>query len=606
MGLLRYTSSILLIITDLQKFKWFLESVANEVQHGPESGGTTILLAFLKSHPSVGATLCHGLASLLQAWKYAAHVNNDGLLAVIPNVLAILLETISSSIDFSKIGVQICKTLLEADNAELLDKCLNHPRARESSARPCLRLLVQIISFDGGACAQNIYVQRHITLRHLISFLKTSGAVSLHPDRSLRSYAVLFLLRNFRFQGKEAKTDILSQSAILRHLLQGISSDEHEIILETLSTLTDHVLLDSNLTRAIKARILTDTTLKPVLDLSKYTQGFGPGAKGDLEIQEAAQDFLLTVCTSESHGIVFRQHGWYPPGTEENIVGPNTGLHTVPYSQFSAETIYTDRVPVRNTTLASFVQELRPWAYVFERDLILAIFQAAPELVADYFLRKKALPFDPKLSATWVGYATFVFSVIRLSPLTCGMYINGVVRCPPATSVLVESILPRPLTTHVLNRCLNQGSRFVKLLAVRILIAALNKLQMIYVDFTSNDAPVSWTEAASQLICTVQQRLPDFRFVKAAFQACTKSENALKGALASLVSLFYRVLPQASLRVKFDASSHLLDTLVRVQDSTLSEKGLSTVQELESLLEVASYSFETRWFQKPGLQMVLL
>lgn len=532
------------------------------------------------------------------------HVNNDGISAVFPNVMTTLLETISSSIDFHIVGTQICKALLQADNVKLLDKCLNSTRATENSKRSCLKLLCQLVSFDGGACAHQVYKHRFVTLKCLGSFLNTHSTFNgtkLLPGRCIRSYAVLFFLRNLRYQGQEAKSDILSQPTNLRYLLQGVSNDEHEIIHETLSTLMNHVLLDSTLTKAMKAKVLTETTLKYILNLFKYTQGLESGFEKDQEIQRAAREFLLTACTSESHGVLFRQHGWYPPGTEMEVVKVDTGLQSARSSQYVPNVIYENRVPVRNTTLASFVQDLRPWANVHEREITLTIFDGAPELVADYFLRKKAFTFDPKQSPTWIGYATFLFSVLRLPLLTYDMYLKGLVRLPPPVSVVIESILPRPLTKQVLNRCLNQGSRLVRLFAVRILIVALQKLQRVLAAFTSHAAPAPWKKAARELVLVFQQRFPELRFVKAALQTCSKAENVIRSAIAFLISLLYEILPQASLETKYDPSLSLIDALGQVEASSLCSQSPSMTHELQSLLEIASYSFETRWFHKPGV-----
>lgn len=151
---------------------------------------------------------------------------------------------------------------------------------------------------------------------------------------------------------------------------------------------------------------------------------------------------LLSICTTPDYGILIEQPGW-PFGVEDGeISGPkeldHQNVHT-PYKRSFR------RTSVKNHTLASFLQTLRPYASDLQRHLVLATFQAAPELVADYFHRKKSFPFDPKLTATWVGFAAFLLSTIQLPLPQQLLSPEAHQLLPPLTSEIIESILPMHL-----------------------------------------------------------------------------------------------------------------------------------------------------------------
>ena len=85
---------------------------------------------------------------------------------------------------------------------------------------------------------------------------------------------------------------------------------------------------------------------------------------------------------------------------------------------------------------------------------------------------------EPKLSNTWIGYASFLFEVVQLPiPEYLGNE-NEFALLPPQTNVMIESILPRPLTQKVLTRCLNQSSELITFFAIRLLVLAFEKMRV--------------------------------------------------------------------------------------------------------------------------------
>jgi nucleolar pre-ribosomal-associated protein 1 len=586
---------------DLQNFGKFLsEKAAPQLKAGKSSHEIQILLEYLKSvTPNEDHESVNGLPDILQAWRFAVQTNDEGLSSAIPGAIASLLQVIDASIEFSEVGSRICKLLLKKDNVQLFEKSLNSPKAKFSSISACLKLLTHIVGFNGGICARDLYIQRDTTLRRLDVFLGFQGSKPSNKT-SVRDLAISYLLANLRFQGQEAKSELLSQPKILRMLLQEISAEKPNNVQNVLNTLRTYVLQDNDLPKSLKGRLLTDKNLVQILNICQTKASVHSNAAWP-DIVESAYQFLELACTSQKHGIVFKEHGWYPPGTEEQVIKEDEKTGHISSNKKNQFEKFKDRVPVRNTTLASFIQELKPWASIRERDLILAIFKAAPELVADYFFRRKMFLFDPKLSSTWVGWATFIFSVIQLPIPAHDMYIKGFIRCPPPTSVILQCIMPQPLTAKALKKCLTQNSNLIRLFASRILISASRKLRQVLLLFRSKDSPNAWRDVADKIQSEIELRYPEFRVLVTAYQSCSDSQYHLRECLSSLIGIYYTLLPRLALTTTFDPSSHIVDRLTKI--TTQSADGFSKLiaLDMEHLLEIASHNYEGRWWQKSGM-----
>ena len=561
-----------------------------------------MLLSFLKSElPSSDDTTSVYLKDLIQTWSYAAQSNNDGLLSALPAVLALLLKAISNLIDFRECGVHLCETLLRKDQMKLFDRGLTANKTKEFIISPCLRLLTEVVSFDGGSSARRLYLQRDIAFKRLDIFLgmrKSSSETNAKIQRknSIRNTALWYFLANLRLQEQAAKSDMLAQTKLIRAVFQDLKSDSPDIILDIIGTIKKSVVLDSKLSRTAKSRLLTDWVLTRISGLSNYDQD-DPLPEGGTPINEAAYAFLKLVCTTVDHGVLATQNGWYPPGEEtanNDLDGKDSLLGS---AQHILQERYIDRVPVLNTTLATFLQGLRPYASVQQNELILAIFKAAPEMIADYFFKTKSFSFEPKLSATWIGYSAFLYSVIQLPPAAMQFGED-----PPPISIVIESILPQPLTQKVLTRGLNQSSNLITFITTRLIVVAFQKLEKVLASFhIQNGLSSDWKEAGSKLKAEFCRRCPELKHVIAAFRSCPKEDFVLREALVRLVTMYYKLIPQVALDEKFDISIILSATLNDIESETEHHKDQRIrLLELDQLMEIAHRSPDMQWWQKPG------
>ncbi|KAL1311811.1 hypothetical protein AAFC00_001890 [Neodothiora populina] len=559
------------------------------------------------------------LPDFMQAWNYAHQTNNDYLATSITSILALLLKTLATLIDSREHGVLLCRTLLKPAQLKLISRGVSAPKTKEHIISPCLRILTEIVSFDGGVMAKSLYSKREWSFESKI-MARNLGLSKGEEDRrrpSVRSNAVRYLLANFRYQDEGAKMDILRHGHILKALFDHLKDDLVEVLQDVFKVIETHILRDDAIPRATKSHAMGERSLSGILaalrtqsnseivDLAPQVDGeVSAAAKG----KAAIFSFLRLVCTTPSLGIL-RTCGWYPPGSEKHTrdeteepeadIALDLGLDSVDWYDR-----YHSQVPVRNTILSGFIQGLRPHGNAEERALLLAIFEAGPELVADYFFTKAdKFPFDPKLTNTWIGYASFLFSAVEIPfPQYFGP-TNGFVGCPPPVTIAIENILPFPLSQKVLVRCLNQSSSLITFFTIRILVVAFSKLRKVLQAFdkAATEANTLWREASTRLLLEFNERCPPMKDVVATFRKTSDDNILQKEAVSRLLSLYYQVTPQFALGEKFDVSTSLTSALSRIEIMDITDEQYSIrLIELEHLLVIAQCSSGMRWWHKQG------
>ncbi len=554
------------------------------------------------------------IADVMQTWSFASQSNNDSLLSAVPAVLALLLRTISTLIDFRENGIRLCKTLMQYTQLKNISRGLGAPKTKEHVISPCLRLLSEVVSFDGGALAKQLFSRRDSTLnsKDLVRNLglrRASSRDAAEDKRkpSVRYNALRYILANLKYQDQVAKGEILGQASIIKAIFDDIKEDSPEIVAEILSVSTKHVVLDKALPGSSKSRLLSERTLSRIATLYGYEETFDASTTPDKSVDVLAHEFLLLVCTSPELGALVSQFGWYPPGTENDSFEPDTeqSSDTIDLGLDSLEWFekFHDRVPVRNTTLAAFAQTLRPYANTLQAELLLAMFRAAPELVADYYFKKKNFSFDPKLTATWIGYSAFIFSTVQLPvPEYLGKK-DTYGRAPPPVSIVMESILPQPTNQRTLTRCLNQKTELIAFFAMRLMIVAFEKLKKVLICYrkASLQQGSLWDQACARLVAEFCRRCPTMKDVITVYRTTSEQKTLQREAITRLLADYHEIVPQIALDEKFDVSAELASRLTQLENMAAQAKdGALKLLELEHLLRIAQRSPSMRWWHKPG------
>lgn len=587
-------------MTGLQSFKLFLDELLSPDSN--DADRPRILRDYLQSvKPADDEESAVYLPDIMQTWSYGAQINNDNIMSAVPVALALLLKFLSQSLDTVPYGLGICRTLLQKRQQDMIARNLSADKGKAFIISPTLRMLKEAVSFDGGAVARPLFRARASMLK---SLGRNMGIVHIGDEAedtkrpSARTNAILFFLSALKFLHPEAKKELLSQKDIVAALTRDVKQDPSYLVRELLDGLRSHVLLDDKLPREAKSALLNASTLTRLSALYQYR--LDTPVEGESSVADIAHEFLITACTNPACGVLRQDSGFYPREVDFNAAIPTAELDDLGLEAIVWMNKFKADVPVRNYTLSNFLPNLRPWSSVKQSELITSIFKVAPELAASYFINNKSFTFEPKLSATWIGYAAFLFNTVTLPIPDYFCRASGFPELPPPTSVVIDNILPLPLNQKALSRSLANKSNMISFFATRILVVAIEKLDAaikMHQDLDHSNKTI-WAEAARRLVDEFCQRSPGIKEMINSYRSIPETDLLHREAASRLLRLCYEVLPQVALMAKFDVSPFLETSLSR-----LSQQGLDdprdfalSLKELENLLAIAGYSPGMRWF----------
>ncbi|KAH4258020.1 hypothetical protein HBI56_058910 [Parastagonospora nodorum] len=591
----------------LNLFKRFLDSILYTSEEHDVPRKRAILREYLDSQKARGENLKDTafLQNLIQAWDFAAETNFEAILAQVTAVLALLFKVLASHSELTEYGTLLAKTILQPSVARRLVRSTSAAPNQENIISPALRLLTELTRFNEGAHARAVYAKRDFTLEpkilgRNIGLRKEQSAIDHQKRPSVRTTAIRYLLTHLRFQDERAKSEILSNVNIVRGIFDHLGADPPFLIYEVFDVFKSHVFQDKTMARSTKSRILTGKALSRIASLYTYEVEEGSLSDGQKTPAVLAHEFLKLVCTDPAYGVMLPTSGFYPSTFDEDEADfEDTADHG---NDLDFEAVDNRSGKVRNVILSEFVLSLRPYANTFHQELALDIFKACPELVADYFVKRKDFSYDPKLTSTWIGYSAFLYQTIQL-PVPKHLGGKKSFRDhPPPVSMIMQSILPQALNQQVLTKCLNHSSDLIQLFAVRVLIASLQKLQSVVQ--VLNDASAvkpskQWERSRKRLTNELSRRCPP---IKTVFLSLRKPDvkDMKRESITRLLRLYYEVTPQTALQERFDVSLPLCNALAEVEKLTSStENKVFRIMELEHWIQMARHSPAMRWWQKP-------
>ncbi|RYN51122.1 hypothetical protein AA0118_g10621 [Alternaria tenuissima] len=592
----------------LSLFKRFLDSILYPTDEHDLPRKRAILREYLDTQKGRGRDEQDKsfLQNLTQGWDHAVETNYSAIVSQVTAVLALLFKVFASHGDFLEYGTLLAKTLLQPSIARRFVRSTSAAPKEDNVIAPALRLLTELVRFNEGAHARAVYAKRDFTLEpkilgRNINLGREQSAADHVKKPSIRTTAIRYLLMHLRYQDERAKSEILSNTNVVRAVFDHIRADPPFLIYEILDVFKSHVFQDKAIARHTKSRILNGKALSRIASLYSYEVEEGSLSEGQKAPDQLAHDFLRLVCTDPAYGVMLPTQGFYPStfdddeGEQDDAAdyGNDLGLESVDN--------YSKTPKVRNVILSEFIQSQRPYANPLHQELVVDIFRACPELVADYFIKRRDFSYDPKLTSTWIGYSAFLYQAIQLPVPKYFGAKRSFRDHPPPVPVLMNSILPQPLNQQVLTKCLNHNSDLIQLFAIRVLIVALQKLQAVLRELNDAGATRSskqWNQAAKRLISEVSRRCPPIRTV---FLALKKPglKDMKRESITRLLRLYYEATPQVALQEKFDVSVPLCNALVEADKPTASpEDKVFRIMELEHWIQMAKLSPAMRWWQK--------
>ncbi|KAF8533077.1 ribosome 60S biogenesis N-terminal-domain-containing protein [Trichophaea hybrida] len=517
-------------------------------------------------------------------WGYANKNNSMLLLSLVPSLMENLIRLCSYREEFINYGTALVKNLLQPSSLRIIYRGLTS--SKEQIVSPCLRMLTEMNQFNSGALCGYVHSTFDFTIKDLPRNLevKNSVMVAVKEDSSRPSVRFLFIrfFLSFLQHGEPSiRNSMLRLRSWITPLFKYLKTDTPSIIYDLLECITTKVLAEKEIPRATKTIVLNEWVLSNILGL--YTRDetvhFSiSGKQVEQRLADIAHEFLLSACTNRGSGICFPDCGWYPPGYSEN--GDK---------RRSAPKVY-------NRILSSFVTSIRPFAGTSQLKLMLEIFRSSPELVADHFLSNPSFNFEPKLTSTWIGYCTFLISIIAL-PIPRNFGTPGTVALPPPSNVVVENILPKPLGKTVMTKCLTHKNSLIRFLSIRLLITAFEKFRSVLdaletVFASLHDLTEAWKKCKSEIVEDFCKRIPDISVVPSCVSRI--GANDLQTEMKTrLLEKYYAAIPEMA-SGKFDVNI----AFTPFQGGEGDHRSGIGLLEMGHLLKIANGVPDVRWWNK--------
>ena len=532
----------------------------------------------------------------MQMWAAAYQSKNDQVMSAAAVALALLLKVLSSMIDMVPYGLGICRTLLQRRGLELIAWNLSAEKSKAFVISPTLRLVREMVCFFSGELADDIFRSRLYALKSLgrnVSIRYLGDGVEQVDRPSIRTTAIRLFLSLVKFVNFEARQELLSQKDIITNMFRNLKEDPPHLVHEVLSALKASVLGDKTVPSFIKLKVFNAYTLPCLTALYSYSHDTEEDDDDERRVTAVAHRLLLQLCSSEDGGILRPHAGFYPPGID-------------PDNEAAAfwRQAFTGEIPVKHNTLLGLAKSLKPWSSVKQSELLLAMFRAAPELVAPYFRQHANTPPSTKPTATFIGHVALLFSVVKLPiPPFFGHFKLKCAKLPPPTSIVLDNILPPPLTREATSKCLaQQQSNLVSFSITRLLVVAFQKLErtcLLY-ERTNNE---EWLGEAARLKAKFASRVPSANNAFKAYLAIPQKNVLHREAASRLLHLYPRIITHSIQTTNHDISPPLLGVIKRLETkgeyADDDDEGLSRM-ELENLVSLASISLGVRWFSRAG------
>jgi nucleolar pre-ribosomal-associated protein 1 len=327
---------------------------------------------------------------------------------------------------------------------------------------------------------------------------------------------------------------------------------------------------------------------------------------------EMAHSFLMKTCTKPGVGVCFQDQGWYKRKgkgkaddfgpADDKAEGGNEGDAEKDGAAYGTRMLH-------NHILGNVVRRVGARAVEEPKiaELVQSILGACPELVASFW-PYSGISVDPRLSAKWLATMSLLGHVISLPlPLyetfrvpTGATQQDGsrewvAKATPPAMQVIMEAILPSPLTKQHLSKGLQHSVGLVQHETALTLARSLQKLLSVKATFDKLGAEVrkdmgndklddSWSKCLRELEVEARKRVPEVPVIiafaqnSAASQALQASlEDADEGEKAKAVllteaalrlfRLYYRALPNMASEFRFDVGKLLVSSSSAKQEA---------------------------------------
>lgn len=424
-------------------------------------------------------------------------------------------------------------------HAELLYDLFNGSKDSSSSNHVSLLQLL-------AAHAEGKYV--HVSLRCVnwssraqVRWLQQRGNQKMASAHySKRHQAVLLLLTQLEYAPELERALLMSRRDLATGLFKGVWLDTPALISEILRV-SDLLMSDSGLSRTAKVAYLGAFSLEQLAQLYAATQTEHQGRP----IHILAHNFLMKYCTRPGNGVCYAGSNW-------------TEIRSTTEADDDIAGDKESGPRFRNKVLSIFAATLRPAQDKLQRELLVAIFRAAPEVYPLYFGRRNQLTYEPALTIDYMGSMTTLQLAIE------AQNYSSIIIHRPEPLMVAELLVPGPIR-KALSKSVSSDSELTRLFALRYICAVLMKFCQIRRHASEKLQIGSLLETEDYIGAIrdmVQKALPEGNMIA---QLCRRTSSSL-----ILRELEFRVALQYSVFCSLEPLS--VDQNINILPSLESEK----------------------------------
>lgn len=431
------------------------------------------------------------ITQAFQHWSYYSQSSDTGRFTRTTLVLTQFIKLLSSHQETIEFAVTIVKEVLTT-HSRIIYRGLTSIRA--SITNPVIRLLNEIVILNHGALLDDFFALFDFSLAVLPKLLQPSkyellniGETQNNERKSIRYCFIRFLLNLIKYSSPLLRKDFIeNNSKIISVWFKNMPIiDSEGLIKLTLSTWEEKILKEQSFKRSIKLKFFNEWNLTKLTSLYYDIQ--------DEETFEVFSNFISTVTSDSTYGIVFPQHESWFIGEASN---------SAPLS------VNSKHFKVNNKTLYGVVSNMKPWDDDTQLKVTIDILQKTPELVAPFtnYLASRGLH-DPKLTSYWIGQTLLLSNIIRSEiPKDIKNYAGSGI---PSKYTITELIVPCVVNRSVLTKCLQSDVFLIRQLSIQLIIDCLQKLEV----FINLYEEKNWSDAKVALVNHIYSLLPDLSTV---------------------------------------------------------------------------------------------
>ncbi|KAI9512767.1 ribosome 60S biogenesis N-terminal-domain-containing protein [Russula earlei] len=474
--------------------------------------------------------------SIFSIWENTTE-RQPSLLALLISVLSSLLTILSTHYTHHKLGQPILTTLLSSDYLFYLNSYFNCSHNELIIAT--LKLFRAMSEFGGGGERKAIlegFSWENKGLHKLLSMrrrTKMTGSPDVLVIPDIRTLYILFILSFVDDSAASlVKSSFLEQRHdIFRAIFGGLDQDPYSLARKILEVAWTGIWLDPKIKRTVKVNIFNEATLHHIMKL--YNRSVAE-ASDDQIPADLAHHFLLAICTHPGVGVCFKDRGWYPRETGEDVGLPLGGNdETAPKS-----------ARIYNKILANSLKTLKVNEDPRQQELALRVMSACPELVCGYW-SSASLTLEPRLSSKWIANIAFFGNVVSLPVPEVSFLLPGkslYLPTPPPLAAFLENIFPSVNTKAHFSRGILSAFPLVQHCTALALAKSLTKysevlkvMRKVESELEENESDGQWKKRRNELELEARRRVPDFQVVIAFSQKTGEDVQSAPEDLGSTI-----------------------------------------------------------------------